>query len=165
MIDAIHRLHVRQRDSGLDYRFATVSNCSVNMISPSQYEEFFLSRDRRIADAFETLGIHNCAWNADPYLLSYATISNLGYIDMGIDSSLDKARALMPHVRRALMYTPMDLANKSADNIRADLERIARGYGPCDLVLADIESGTPDDRILYFIEECSKLSGQYSIYR
>jgi hypothetical protein len=60
------------------------------------------------------------------------------------------------------MYTPMDLVNKSADNIRANLERIAKGYGPCDIVLADIESGTPDDRILYFIEECSKLSSQHS---
>jgi uroporphyrinogen-III decarboxylase len=163
MIEAIHCLQERQRDGGVDYRFATVSNCSVNMISPSQYEEFFLPRDRRIADAFETLGIHNCAWNADPYLLSYATIPNLGYIDMGIGSNLERARALMPQARRALMYTPMDLANKTPDDIRTDLERIAKEYGPCDIVLGDIESGTPDDRVLYFIEECSKLSGQHSI--
>ncbi len=162
MIKAIRRLQERQRDNGVDYHFATVSNCSVNMISPSQYEEFFLPRDRRIGDAFETLGIHNCAWNADPYVSLYATIPNLGYIDMGIDSDLEKARALMPHARRALMYTPMDLANNPPDEIRTDLERIAKEYGPCDIVLADIESGTPDDRVLDFIEGCSTLGGQHS---
>ena len=63
------------------------------MISPAQYEEFFLPRDRHIAAAFETLGIHNCAWNADPYMELYATVPNLGYIDMGIKSNLKKARA------------------------------------------------------------------------
>jgi hypothetical protein len=158
MIETIRRLHERQRDSGVNYHFATISNCSVNMISPSQYEEFFLAHDHRIAAAFETLGIHNCAWNADPYLSLYATIPNLGYIDMGIESNLEKARALMPHARRALMYTPMDLADKCLGDIRADLERIAREYAPCDIVLADIESGTPDERVLGFVEMCARLS-------
>ncbi len=160
MIEAIRRLHERQRGSGVDYRFATISNCSVNMISPSQYEEFFLPRDRRIAAAFETFGIHNCSWNADPYLSLYATIPNLGYIDMGMDSNLERARALMPHARRALMYTPMDLANKPLSAIRADLERIAREYAPCDIVLADIDSGTPDERVLGFVEMCARLSDE-----
>lgn len=158
MIEAIHRLHERQRTGGVDYRFGTISNCSVNMISPSQYEEFFLPRDGRIAAEFEIVGIHNCAWNANPYLALYATIPNLGYIDMGIDSNLERARALMPSAHRALMYTPMDLASKPMCDIRADLERVAREYAPCDIVLADIESDTPDRRILDVVECCAKLS-------
>lgn len=158
MIEAIRRLHERQRASGVDYRFATISNCLVNMISPSQYEEFLLPRDQRIAAAFETLGVHNCAWNADPYLSLYATIPNIGYVDMGIDSNLERARALMPHARRALMYTPMDLANKPLCDIRADLERIAREYAPCDIVLPDIESGTSDARVRAVMDYCAKLS-------
>jgi len=111
-----------------------------------------------VAAAFETLGIHNCAWNANPYLELYATVPNLGYIDMGIASDLKKARALMPHARRALMYTPMDLADKPINRIRADLERVAREYAPCDVVFADIESSTPDRRILDVIEYCAVLS-------
>jgi len=161
MLKATRRLRQRQRAGGVDYRFGTVSNCSVNMISPSQYEEFFLPYDRRIASGFEVIGIHNCAWNANPYLASYATVPNLGYIDMGIDSDLQKARELMPHARRALMYTPMDLADKPMDAIREDFERIARHYAPCDIVLADIESGTPDERVLDVIQCCAELSERY----
>ncbi|MBN1558221.1 MAG: hypothetical protein JW951_08750, partial [Lentisphaerae bacterium] len=61
MIEAIRRVQARQRETGVDYRFATVSNCTVNMVSPGQYREFLLPYDRRIANAFDTLGIHNCA--------------------------------------------------------------------------------------------------------
>jgi uroporphyrinogen-III decarboxylase len=156
MIEAIRRVEARQRESGVDYRFATVSNCTVNMISPEQYREFLLPYDLRIAQAFDTLGIHNCAWTADPYLDAYATIPNVGYLDMGLHSDLARARALFPDTRRALMYTPMDLANKSAAELRADVERIARDYAPCDIVIADIDAGTPDDRVRLALEVCGE---------
>jgi hypothetical protein len=55
------------------------------------------------------------------------------------------------------MYTPMDLANKSLEAIRTDLTRIARDYVPCDLVLADIEAGTPDERVLQVLRLCEGL--------
>jgi len=158
MLLGIHGLYERQRAAGIDYQFATISNCSVNLISPLQYEEFVLPYDRRIASGFDVIGIHNCAWNADPYVPSYATIPNLAYVDMGLDSDLEKARRLLPHTRRALMYTPMDLANKSMDAIYEDLEQAARNYAPCDIVLADIESGTPDERVLGVIGCCEELS-------
>jgi hypothetical protein len=77
---------------------------------------------------------------------------------MGINSNLEKARTLIPHARRALMYTPMDLADKSMDAIHEDLKRAARDYAPCDIVLADIESGTPDERVLGVIDCCHELS-------
>jgi hypothetical protein len=158
IIDATQRLRQRQRDSGVDYRFVTVSNCSVNMISPQQYEEFLLPLDLRIAQAFDTIGIHNCAWRATPYLEAYASIPNLGYVDMGLDSDLHQARELMPQARRAIMYTPMDLANKSPASLRADFARIARDYAPCDIVIADIEAGTPDQKVLFAAELCREFS-------
>ena len=158
MLSGIHGLYERQRAGGVDYQFATISNCSVNLISPLQYEEFILPYDRRIASEFDLIGIHNCAWNADPYLPLYATIPNLAYIDMGIDSNLEEARKLLPDARRALMYTPMDLANKSMDVIQEDLERAAQDYAPCDIVLADIEGGTCDERVLDVIDCCNELS-------
>ncbi|MHC4520045.1 MAG: uroporphyrinogen decarboxylase family protein [Planctomycetota bacterium] len=158
MLRGVRRLYERQRATGVDCRFATISNCLVNLISPLQYAEFVLPYDRRIASEFDEIGIHNCAWNADPYLALYATIPSLAYIDMGINSNLEKARTLIPHARRALMYTPMDLADKSMDAIHEDLKRAARDYAPCDIVLADIESGTPDERVLGVIDCCHELS-------
>lgn len=159
MIEATRRLRGRQRASGVDYRFATVSNCSVNMVSPEHYAEFLLPCDRRVASAFEVIGIHNCAWTADPYIEHYASIPNVAYIDMGLDSDVRRARERMPNARRAIMYTPMDLANKSTQQIRTDFARIARDYAPCDIVLADIEAGTPDERVRLALELCRELSG------
>ena len=158
IIEATRRLRDRQRAGNVDYRFATVSNCMVNMVSPEHYREFILPCDLRIAEAFESLGVHNCAWTVDPYLKLYTSIPNLAYIDMGIDSDLARARELAPAARRALMYTPMDLANKSEAELRVDFERIARDYAPCDIVIADIEAGTPDDRVLFAIDLCRELS-------
>ncbi len=163
MIDAAKRLHARQRETGVDIRFFTMSNCLVNMVSAEHYEELLLPYDLRIAEAFETVGVHNCAWNANPYMDAYTKIPNIKYIDMGQDSDLVKARKLVPQVRRAIMYTPMDVASKSLPDIRTDMEKIAEDYGPCDIVAADIEFDTPDQRVLDFINICDEISMKKNI--
>jgi hypothetical protein len=154
MIDAARRVHRRQGASGAEVSFFTVSNCLVNMISPRQYETLLLPLDQRIAEAFDCLGIHNCAWNANPYLKVYTRVPDVAYIDMGLESDLERARMLFPRARRALMYKPMDLADKSQASIRDDLARIAAEYGPCDIVLADIDAGVPDERVRAVADLC-----------
>ncbi|MHC4482929.1 MAG: uroporphyrinogen decarboxylase family protein [Planctomycetota bacterium] len=158
MSEAIKRLHERQTQSGVEINFMTVSNCLVNMISPEQYRQLFLPYDQRFEQEFGCIAIHNCAWNADPYIEDYAGIRNLGYVDMGMDSDLARARQMTPNARRALMYTPMDLANKTWEEVREDIERIARDYGPCDIVAADIEADTPDERVQALIDLCEEIS-------
>ena len=161
IIEATQRLRKRQQASGVEYRFFTISNCLVNLVSPKQYREQILPFDLQIAEATDCLGVHNCAWKADPYLASYASLPRVGYIDMGIDSDLKRARELFPQARRAIMYTPMDAANKTLLEIRQDLERIAHDYGPCDMVFADIEAGTPDSRVTDILELCFEISSGY----
>ncbi len=162
MMEGAWRVYGRQRQYGLDVRHFTVANCLVNMVSPEQYRELLLPYDRRIAEAFGLIGIHNCAWSATPYLQDYAKVPGVGYVDMGIDSDLAAARRLFPNARRAIMYTPMDLSNKAVGDIEADFERIACRYGPCDIVLADIEAGTPDERVLIAAELCGKIGDRVS---
>jgi hypothetical protein len=161
MIDAARRLQAKQKKFEDPPVFFTVSNCLVNMIEPFLYEEFILPFDKRIAEAFGSIGIHNCAWSATPYLDSYAKVPGISYIDMGMDSDLVRARKLFTDARRAIMYTPMDVANKSTDAIRSDMEMIAENYGPCDIVAADIEDGTPDSRVLELIRICEEISERY----
>jgi len=163
MAEGAKRLHHRQKETGAIVDFFTVSNCLVNMISPAQYRELFLPYDLKFEEEFGNLAVHNCAWNADPYIDEYARIKNLGYVDMGINSNMVRAREVIPHARRALMYTPMDLANKPWDEIRDDIERIAHEFGPCDIVAADIEADTPDERILALVELCEQISNRKEI--
>ena len=158
MTDVVHRLHARQKQSGYDPGFFTVSNCLVNMVSAKHYEELLLPYELRLQKEFGVLGIHNCAWNASPYLDAYAQVPDVAYLDMGHDSDMEKARELFPDTRRAIMYTPMDAVNKSEEEIRADFENIAEKYAPCDMVLADIEEGTPDERVMFLVHLCDELS-------
>ena len=160
MIEAARRLYERQLKSGVTVDFLTVSNCLVNMISPDQYRDILLPFDCRIAETFGRIGIHNCAWNADPYIDDYASVPNISYIDMGLDSNLARAKKTFTDARRAIVYKPTDLIKKSLETIRTDLEKIAREYAPCDVVVGDIDAGTPDERVLAFFEFCSKINSK-----
>jgi len=151
---------MRQLESGVRVEFISVSNCLVNMISPEQYRDILAPFDCRIAETFGRIGIHNCAWNADPYIDEYASVPNLGYIDMGLDSDLVKAKQTFPNARRALVYKPMDLTDKSLETIQKDLEKIAHEYAPCDVVIGDIDTGTPDERVLAFLELCGQINNK-----
>jgi hypothetical protein len=163
MIQAAHRVYTRQRHYGTAPDFFTVTNCLVNMISPRQYTELLLPFDRQIAREFGTIGIHNCGWNATPYLEAYAGLPHVAYIDMGIDSDLTRARERFPGARRAVMITPMALANQPALELQNDLSRIAAACGPCDIVLADIDAGASDARVLEAVEWCRRLSQQWTL--
>jgi len=157
MIEGAKLLYGRQEESGFAVRHFTLGNCLVNMLSPEHYRELLLPHDMHLAEEFGCLGIHNCAWTADPYLDAYAEVPHVAYVDMGQESDLRRARELFPQARRAIMYKPTDLASKPLRAIRRDFARIARDYGPCDIVLADIEAGTPDERIMAAAELCSEL--------
>jgi hypothetical protein len=128
------------------------------MVSVEYYKNYLLLFDKKIAETFGCIGIHNCAWNADPYLEAYSSIPHVAYIDMGMSSNLALARKLFPNARRAIMYTPMDLANKTMVEIKKDFIKIAEDYGTCDVVLADIEAGTTDNRVKDIFVLCENIS-------
>jgi hypothetical protein len=156
------RVYARQREAGVDYQFGTTANCVVNMVSPKLYEDFLLPFDIKLRNAFAYFGIHNCSWKVDPYLRGYSKVPNLGYIDMGLASNLPEIKRLFPDARRNILYTSMDMTNKSDDQIRADFKKVARELGPCDLGLPNMELGIPDERICFALDLCRELNTCYS---
>lgn len=158
MIRGAKMVHARQRELGVDYQFLSIGNCTVNMAGPKLYEELLLPYDRKIRQEFRDFGVHNCAWRVTPYLDAYASMPGVGYIDMGLNSDLVAARQKFPAARRNLLYTSMDLKNKTDEEISQDFERIARELAPCDLGLPDIESDVPDARITFAMDLCTRLT-------
>lgn len=154
-------LHVqaRQRRSGFAVNLLSMSNCVMNMISPGLYERFVLPLDEVLSRKFELFGVHTCNWSIDPYLESLRKIVNMGYLDMGIDSDMGRAREMFPEARRAVLYSPVALTKKDVAAIRRDIGRIHRELAPCDIVMADITADTPDERVHAFLslvaEACS----------
>ncbi len=80
---------------------------------------------------------------------------------MGLRSDLARIKRMFPAARRTLLYTPMDLANKTEAEIRRDFQRIARELGPCDVGLPDLEQDIPDDRVRFAMDLCAQLSREY----
>ena len=128
MIDGAQRLYEFQRKCGVIVEHFTISNCLVNMISPEQYSEFILPCDKRLAESFGLIGVHNCAWTVDPYVEAYSSIPNVGYIDMGIESDLKRVKEVFPDARRAVMYKPTNLLN-TADDVVLKVVRMCEEIG------------------------------------
>jgi hypothetical protein len=157
MIQLSKRVQQRQRESGFYVNHFCVSNCTLNMISPETYYKYLLPLDQRIADSFERFGFHTCNWNVTPYINEIKKISKLGYLDMGIMSDLPLVKKKFPDARRALIYFPERLLNAPMEEIERDMSKVYQELSPCDIVMADIEATTQDNRVKELLEICSIL--------
>ena len=151
----------RQAASGFPTGVFTVSNCVMNMVSPAQYEEFVLPLDMELSTRFPTFGVHTCNWDATPYLDALRKIDKMGYLDTGTMADLARMKRMFPDTRRAVLYGPVELEQKSEAELLEDITRIADAYGPCDIALADIENTTPDDRVRYFLDATAEVSDRF----
>jgi hypothetical protein len=160
MIRLARLLQQRQRRSGFSIDQLSVSNCVMNMISPQQYEEFILPHDTHIAQSFERFGVHTCNWDVTPYIEALAKLPKLGYLDMGMMSDMARVRGVFPDTYRAVLYSPVTLQEVPPEQIRRDMERIFRELAPCDVVMADIQATTPDERVRELLEICRSIESE-----
>jgi hypothetical protein len=160
MIRLARRVQARQRVSGFAIDQLSLSNCVMNMISPQAYEQFVYPFDRRIAGSFQRFGVHTCNWDVTPYIEVLGRLPNLGYLDMGTMSDLKAVRRAFPDTYRAVLYSPVTLQEADLAEIRADMDRIYRQLAPCDLVMADIQASTSDERINELLAVCSEVAAK-----
>lgn len=159
-LKGVRLFYKKQSEYGINYNFATIANCTVNMAGPRIYRDILLEFDIKIARQFDYIGVHNCAWTVTPYLELYTGIPNVAYIDMGIESDLQKAKSCFPRARRNCLYKSIDLKNKNTDEIRKDFEYIAQHLAPCDVGMPDIEYDVPDEKIMFAMDICREFSNQ-----
>ncbi|GAB4116492.1 MAG: hypothetical protein Kow00103_12230 [Candidatus Caldatribacteriota bacterium] len=157
MIKLAKMVQKRQRETGFYINHFSVSNCTLNMISPETYQDFLLPLDQKIASNFERFGFHTCNWNVTPYIEKIKKIPKLGYLDMGIMSNLARVKSEFPETRRALIYSPERLLRASLEEIKRDMVKVYLELSPCDIVMADIEADTPDNKVKVFIDICKQL--------
>jgi hypothetical protein len=151
MIELAQKVQARQRLSGFPIDFLTVSNCTVNMISPEMYHEFVLPHDKKIAQSFGCFGVHTYNWNIDPYIDAFRKLPKLGYLDMGLESDLQRVKKTFGETRRAVIYWPTKLVDASLKEIQEDMAKVCHKLAPCDVVMADMQASTPDTRVIEFL--------------
>ena len=147
----------RQRESGFLIDSLCTSNCVVNMISPKTYADFILPYDIKLSKIVGRFGVHNCNWVVDPYIDEYNKIKNLGYLDLGSTSDLVKVKRIFENARRLVFYSPINLVNKTEEEITKDIEKIYEEVAPCDLTLPDIDESVPDEKIIKFVEAAKRI--------
>jgi len=161
IIRLTQKVQKRQRKSGFYVNHFCVSNCTVNMVSPKIYREFLLPYDKKIAESgFERFGMHTCNWNVTPYLEEIKKLPKVGYLDMGIMSDMKKVKKMFPEARRAVMYSPVRLQEASLNEIKKDMEKIYNELSPCDIVMADIQATTSDQRVNQLLKICKNLESR-----
>jgi hypothetical protein len=158
MIHLAQRVQERQRASGFAVDQFSVSNCVMNMISPESYAGFVRPFDTRIAGSFERFGVHTCNWDVTPYIEVLAQLPKLGYLDMGMMSDMRRVRETFPDTYRAVLYSPVKLQEAGPEQIRSDMEKIYEDLEPCDLVMADIQASTPDERVRTLLAMCEEIA-------
>lgn len=157
MIRLAKMVQERQRKSGFSINQFSVSNCTLNMVSPEAYSEFVFPYDKRIALSFERFGVHTCNWDITPYIEALNGLPNLGYVDMGMTSNMVKVKETFPATRRAVMYSPTTLHDAPIETIKGDMAKIRNELAPCDIVMADIQASTTDRRVNELLEICRDL--------
>ncbi|MEE8590851.1 MAG: uroporphyrinogen decarboxylase family protein [Spirochaetia bacterium] len=157
MIGLARKIQERQRLSGFAVDQFSVSNCVMNMISPEAYAGFVRPFDTQIAESFERFGVHTCNWDVTPYIEVLAELPRLGYLDMGMMSDMRRVRETFLDTNRAVLYSPVKLQEGSLEEIRKDMEKIYNDLGPCDLVMADIQASTADERVQAMLDMCADI--------
>lgn len=160
MITLARKVQERQRASGFPIDQFSVSNCVMNMISPQAYADFLRPFDAQIAGSFERFGVHTCNWDVTPYIEVLAELPRLGYLDMGMTSDMSRVRETFPDTYRAVLYSPVKLQEAGLEEIREDMRKIYDELGPCDLVMADIQATTPDERVRALLDICADIGGK-----
>jgi hypothetical protein len=79
---------------------------------------------------------------------------------MGMMSDMRRVREIFPDTYRAVLYSPVKLQEASLEEIRRDMEKIYKDLGPCDLVMADIQATTPDERVRGLLDICADIEQQ-----
>jgi hypothetical protein len=46
------------------------------------------------------------------------------------------------------------------ETIQDELERVAYEYAPCDVVVGDIDAGTPDEKVLALHDLCGQINNK-----
>lgn len=154
-IRVARRVQARQRESGFKIDWMGVSNCTLSMISPAMYRRHLLGFDAKISAAFERFGVHTCNWDATRYLSVLSELPGVGYVDMGFETQMERARELFPVARRAVLLTQALL--RESGFAEEALARIWRDLAPCDVVVADIAWDMQDEAVAGVLEAASRI--------
>ena len=134
------------------------SNCSVEMVSNSCYEEFLLPHDQRLAEAFPCFGIHHCGKSMEHVCEGYSKVKNLAFAEVGAGSDIAYVREHLPGIWLNLRYSAVNIQKETPDQIHANVQRMLKegkaDEGRISISCVGMDVNTPEESILAFLDAC-----------
>jgi hypothetical protein len=163
----------------LAYRFITrlfgpiegfpLGNCNVVMMSPQLYVETIRSHDVRIVQAAAEMAgqppccdLHHCDVKTEPFAQAYRAIPGLRSLQGSYRSDVAAIRRALPGVTFSAMVNPVDVLNRPAAQLDAELERcVAEGINDVALWNIDTAYGPAEMRgLLRRVREIAARHGR-----
>jgi hypothetical protein len=128
ILDKVWRIYqaIFRRISGVTgARLAGIhlGDCSAAILAERTYRDVVLPVNRRLASEFERVSYHSCGPSS--HLVSaFASLPNLGYIELGPGTDLRASACLMPNVHIAPLVDPIVVREGDPDAVHDEVEKI-----------------------------------------
>lgn len=127
-----------------------IPNCSLQMISPTMYQELLIEHDAWLGRQLPPLGFHHCGNNAHLFAPLYARAGAV-YLDVGWGSDIAACRAALPHAWLSLRLNPVRMRTATPEEAAADTQALLEAHGaPWDRVAVcciNMDYGTDDEAL------------------
>lgn len=135
------------------------SNCTIEMISEENYEEFILAPDQQLASIFRPFGIHHCGKTMEHVANAYAKVENLDFAEVGAGSDVEKVRKALPEVFLNLRYSPVKLITATEEELQSEIGAMAKAAGSSySISCVGIDAETDDRQVEKFLNCVNNLN-------
>jgi len=151
-------LNLFSREDGCSPAELFVGDCTVAMISPSQYEECNLACDRQLSEYARSIGarflVHQDS-GVTPHLENYARLGYVQDLDFGQDTDFERAAELFPGCCANCILFPSWIASTPVEAMREELLRVmkrAREFSRFSFSIFEIDPALAEGKIFEFYE-------------
>lgn len=140
------------------------SECSVTMISESQYSDFLKPIDREWSRQYRPYGIHFCGKDPHRFAQAFAEIPHLDFLDLGWPGDITLLRQHLPDTFLNIRLSPSELAGWDEDAIIKILHKSVQCSGNpflTGICCINIDSSVTDEKVNALFKTVSHLREIY----
>jgi hypothetical protein len=142
------------------------SECCLTMISIEHYQAFLFSFDESWSRNRRPFGIHYCGEDPDRFAEVFAQLPHLDFLDVGWGGDFNKLRAHLPETFLNIRLSPMEMAEKSEEEIRRIVTRLVKESGNPYLTgvcCINMDDRVEDKKIAALFETVETLREEYAV--
>ena len=136
------------------------SECSLTMISTTDYERFLMPFDVRWNQQYSSFGIHYCGGDPHRFAELFGRLPRLDFLDVGWGGDIAHLRQALPNTFLNIRYSPVEITKQTPDQIRQTVRRLVqesanpRLTGVCCI---NMDQQVTEEQVTALLEEVATL--------